>query len=362
MEDYGALIGGIGDLLGGIGKGAGVLIEGQRKRSTENRNRQEEEDLYKSLKEQGYTDADIAIIKTMPQQARGKALLDLQGQKKQQASRSAYQQAVSNLLGKGSTEEQIDLSALSDKELDKLINLSLKREGIGSQDIASRQKTAAPIKKEVIKLYKAGRATEDTLQQLEDLSKSGNLDDPKYVAALRSVGLDNPILMKTDSNVFEKVRNDFLTKLKDVFGGRITNNEIDLYMKGLPDLLQSKEGRSKVIKVMRAVNKGSSARYNALKEIEDRYGDKLPYNLETLIEERASKKLDAISKELSDIHNADRDIKEEETAPKKQFNVGHTLDALPDAAEHIGLQIRTPQGKIVESNGISWNEVRDAHV
>lgn len=344
MNDYGALALGIGNLLGGLGSATESLMGAQKQK-------RETESLVKTLKDQGYSDEEVAIIKDLPPQYRSKALFDLKQQKelakRQETSRGAYQNAVASLLGKGSPDQSVDLSALSDKELDKLLNLGLKHQDIESKEVAARQKTAAPIKKEVVAEYKAGRSMKNTLQQIEDLAEHGDLSSPGYIASLRAIGLDNPLLMKKDDVVFEKVRNEFLTKLKTVFGGRITNNEIDLFMKGLPDLMQTKDGMKKVVNIMKTVNKGSKARFQALDEIEEQYGDKLPYNLESLIEKKAKKKLDAISKQLKDIHNPAAATKEN---TQEEFNSAD----LPPAASFEGRILRGPQGQQLKSVNGKW--------
>lgn len=358
MNGYGSEFGdlgvGIGSLLGGIGSfGARKLSE----KSEKEHQAKEDKDLENMLRQQGYTDTEIATIKYMPSHLRGKALLDLQQQKQvaqqQQASRSAYQNAVANLLGKGGAQEAVDLSALSDKELDKLLNLSMKYQELGSKDVSARQKTAAPIKREIIKEYKSSQKSGDALQQLEDLTNYGDMDSPLWITALRTLRLDSPALMKADSAVFEKVRNEFLPQMKATFGARITDKDLEMFIKGLPDLSQSKEGRLKVIKIMKEVNKASKARYDALKSIEKEHGDKLPYNIESLVEDRVETKLDHIADNLRKIHVPGFGERISEQEPTQEFKSAE----LPPAASFDGRVLRGPQGQQLKSVNGKWIQI-----
>src|SRR5258708_28699407 len=111
----------------------------------------------------------------------------------------------------------------------------------------------------------------------------------------KRAGLDVPALMGADAEEFNKLAQGFLRGAKDQFGGRVTNYEAEQFLKQIPSLSQSPEGRQRVIANMRRV-------YNQdviLSEIADKIisdnGDVPPLNIDIQVK-KASKNDDPNSK------------------------------------------------------------------
>ena len=168
-----------------------------------------------------------------------------QPQMQQQAQGlGSYQRAALQAkLGGGSTEAALRAGQQAEK--------------LEQQRSLAEQKRIDPYME---KLEKKASGSEERLKNLDiqrDLVKSGELDNP-YVAALKTkiadfIGLGEEgatLFLKTPSQVFEKIRTQFYSGLKDVFGARPTQFEFGQWKKGFASLLQDDKGKELVIDLM----------------------------------------------------------------------------------------------------------------
>ncbi len=71
---------------------------------------------------------------------------------------------------------------------------------------------------------------------------------------------------------FEKIRAQFQNRAKDAFGSRVTNFDLVSYMKQFPGLLNTEEGRRRIINMIRINNELDSLYNNALDKVYKKYG------------------------------------------------------------------------------------------
>lgn len=121
-----------------------------------------------------------------------------------------------------------------------------------------------------------------------------------------------------DTEEFEKLTQDFTRDAKEVYGARVTNMELDQFMKMIPSLLQTNRGKEAVIRNMRNFNKAVLARANAMERIIKANGGKRPPNLEILIDEVAKTELDKLADEY--VKGIDENSRRSESI-YSQFNV-----------------------------------------
>jgi hypothetical protein len=139
------------------------------------------------------------------------------------------------------------------------------------------------------------------LNVMKELDDTGQLDKTGYVTALKRFGLDYDVLLKPGSSLFKKMGASFLQDLKSVFpGGKITNQEMDAWLAGVPHLLQTKEGRTQLYEVLGAANKGSDITQSVRDSIIERNGGKEPKNLRSLTLKEAKPHIDALQKKVVD--------------------------------------------------------------
>jgi hypothetical protein len=174
--------------------------------------------------------------------------------------------------------------------------LDIKKQQLSQQERAAQFKAAAPIRKEIAEDAKTARAALRDLGRMEELNASGKLDTPGYVEFLQRVGLDIPALMQNpESEEFQKIAAGFMRDARKYFGARVSNFEIEQFLKTIPTLSQSPEGRKRVMANLKYVHGSALARAEAAREIMAENRGIPPYDLQEQVEERLDKKLDALA-------------------------------------------------------------------
>jgi hypothetical protein len=147
------------------------------------------------------------------------------------------------------------------------------------------------------RIFKEGEGADwniASLRALKKLQEEGEVIDSIPYSTLKAMGLDNPAIQNEDTQVFGEIINNFLRNAKTMFGARITNQELGMFMRTLPSLKNTPEGRVRIIDNLLAYNKSSSIRSNAMKEIIAENGGWTPGNIQFLVEQRVGPKLDKL--------------------------------------------------------------------
>lgn len=164
-------------------------------------------------------------------------------------------------------------------------------------------KETAPAYKEIEDLAKAASDSDIRLGRMEELNEGGGLNSTAFETVLRGLEgilpfgmkLDLTALRSADSQEFNKLSTDFLKDAKKFFGSRVTDSEIKLFLKTVPQLSNSPEGRSRVIQNLRLFNEAAKVRATIADNIVEENGGDRPYNFKSLVEKRAKKQLDDIA-------------------------------------------------------------------
>jgi len=171
------------------------------------------------------------------------------------------------------------------------------------RQLAQAEKTAAlnetrKLREEIYQKAQAARQNLHDLDEMESLQETGKLDTPGYVEFLNRSGLDIPSLMNPESQEFQKIAYNFMRDAKSVFGSRISNMEIENFLKTIPSLSQSNSGRSRVIANLKYISRAHLAYNDAMKEVIKENKGVPPDDLNTQIDDKIDKKLEAISKKF----------------------------------------------------------------
>ena len=147
----------------------------------------------------------------------------------------------------------------------------------------------------IVKDYEVYQMEDMRLGRMEALSDKGDLSTPGMVKLLNTMGLPLGILGNPDTEEYDKVQADYVRDVSSVFPGQIRVYEIQAYMKTIPGLMNSKEGRARVIENRRTLNEGRKIKYDAYKEILKENGGRKPRNLDLLVQEKVGPQLLAIA-------------------------------------------------------------------
>ncbi len=202
--------------------------------------------------------------------------------------------AESGTAGKPSPEEVLQIGAI-DPNLGRIVQSQIESD---KREVASRFKETKETRKEILSQARGAQESNMRLDRMEKLNEKGELINPVFNALLGKIGLDIPALKNPDSQEFEKISNDMFKGIREIFGARILSIEIDTFLKTIPTLMQSSEGKRRVIRNLKIINEGADIRRNAMKEIMKENQGTPPYDLAEQIDERISPELDIMAQEF----------------------------------------------------------------
>jgi hypothetical protein len=101
-----------------------------------------------------------------------------------------------------------------------------------------------------------------------------------------------------DTEEFEKLSNQFVNGVKQIFGGRVAVEEMKAFMSTIPTLSNTDAGKKKIINGMKVANEAEHIRAKNMKDIIKENKGKRPLNLPELVEERSADELDKLAKKF----------------------------------------------------------------
>jgi len=214
-------------------------------------------------------------------------------------------------------------------------NLDLKERALES-------KASHETAKGINTAFKAARDSDTRLDRMAKLAESGKLNGPLFSGLVK--GIKIPIIghvglpqgwLTPESQEFDKLSTDFVKGAKDIFGSRMTQGEVDLFLKTIPSLTNSDEGKKVLIRNLKLMNEGAKVKKEALDTVIKLNGGRYPSNLDNLVEEIAGPKLEALKEKF---------VAGDEKLSEKSF------EGLPDPSTVSGKKFRDKKtGDIVQA-------------
>lgn len=193
-------------------------------------------------------------------------------------------------------------------------------------------KRVSEFAESVEKEYEAAKNENMRLRRMKELDKEGKVSTPALVKLLDAFGLPIGVISNPATEEFRKIEADFVRDVSKIFpGGKITNYEISSYMKTIPSLMNSEEGRAKIARNRELVNEAKEVRYNEYKKIIKENNGKKPANLSILLEERTAEKIAKIEDEF--IKGVKEEVDKFQTPLRMIGPKGEDLRIPPDKIE-----------------------------
>jgi hypothetical protein len=178
-------------------------------------------------------------------------------------------------------------------------NLLKQRKFESSQDLAKTKFAFAETKdtrKNIDSAYKSSKETNLIIDKMQSLDKEG-LVGKNLALLFDKAGLPISILGNPSSEEFQKLQQQLMKGVMQ-YGSRILQIEFDNFMKQIPTLLNSKEGRAKIYKNIKLMNQINLDAYDAKKEILSENKGVPPLDLYDRIQNRIEPKMEAVRKEM----------------------------------------------------------------
>lgn len=150
-----------------------------------------------------------------------------------------------------------------------------------------------------------------------------------------------------EAEEYVKVINDFTTQAKDSYGSRVTNFDLQQFMRRLPTLANSEKGRELILKRMQETSQADAIFHKTLEDVYRKYGagNITPEDAFKIAEDVSAKRLSNLQQDT------------EETDAEMDAIAGNTEQnsQLPDAATHSGKIIKNSEtGQRLKSDGSRW--------
>ena len=220
-------------------------------------------------------------------------------------------------------------------------SVELRKERIAEQ--REIDKETLPYYDEVMKTYKGSKETERRIGRMEELTRKGDLDSPQFSSLLDTVskgifgfGINLDALRSPDSQEFKKLSVEFLKNAKNLFGPKVTQSEIEMFMQMVPTLQQSDKGKLRIINNMKAYADADKIKKTSMNQIIKENRGRRPLNLETLVEGRTEEQLDALAQQFKKGYNIEAEPKKEKSSVMQKLNPVRFNSALSGIADWLG--------------------------
>lgn len=209
----------------------------------------------------------------------------------------------------------------------------------------ARFKATKDIREKAFNIEKAADDNLQRLKEFEALERTGKIDSPQYLAALRRLGINEEFLKNPETTAAEKIVRSFFRNIKDVFGGRILEVEIEEFLKTLPNLNQTPEGRKLVIDSLKNYFEGEKIIAQELRKIKKEYGENYPpLDLDEILSERVGERREKLTNSFIENLEKSRSLANQKELsfssipPAKDFPEETELDA-PDGKVLINRKV-----------------------
>lgn len=173
------------------------------------------------------------------------------------------------------------------------------------------RKTNSPIFEDLQSQTRFFKKENNALNILDDLNERQTLPEgiaERFVLIDPETGDLRPYVQvvkgaNPDTQRFIKTIYDFTTQAKDSFGARVTNFDLTTFLKRLPGLMNTYDGRKQIIEQMKLINQLNSLYSNSMKDVFTHYGlGKIPYEKAVQIaENRITDQEEALTKQFESI-------------------------------------------------------------
>lgn len=262
-----------------------------------------------------------------------------------------------------STEEDAELESMSSRASEQSL---ASKESPGREFPKYKLETSGMLPKERVAYQKELRSYNDPVLKEANTAKKAAEKSLKSYQALAKIspkipqglsrffydkeGNIRPLaqvlqLVPPEAEEYVKIINDFTTQAKDSYGSRVTNFDLQQFMRRLPTLANSETGRELILKRMQLTSQADAIFHQTMEDVYRKYGagNITPEDAFKIAEDVSEKRLSRLQQEA------------EETDAKINALTGNNRSQLPDAASNQGKIIRNSEtSQRLRSDGTNW--------
>jgi len=190
--------------------------------------------------------------------------------------------------------------------------------------------------------------------EMEEINNEGDLGSNAFnifVDALEhglfGLGVNLTSLQTADAQAMKKLSKDFIKNVKETLGtSRITQAEVQLYLSTIPNLMQSPEGRARVIKTNQLMNEIPIIKNRIANDMIEKNNGEIPKNFKGKLFQNMEPYLKKLESQIKGVND---EVKKNMAVQKKEkVGLGKDLEKAFDQIATPG-QKEAPQGKAPET-------------
>ena len=221
----------------------------------------------------------------------------------QQTPRMSYGQPTPQQLAKMTTAQRLSMQKpnpiMEQKERIHAENMLQKERHFQQKFGMEEYKTYKPVLEKIAEDKKANEIAMNTYEKMLNLSEKDEINSPEWITGLKMLGLDNiPALLKPGSEEYNSQVVNFFGNIRKYFGARPTEWEVKAYLNKIPTLMNTKEGRRRMVHdLKKIIQAGDIVNDEKISIIKENSG-KPPLDLDLLAQERTKGKVDRLWQEF----------------------------------------------------------------
>lgn len=209
--------------------------------------------------------------------------------------------------------------------------------GLTAHELFQRQETRNKANEPALKEYREQQRSLESewrsIKVLQDLNEQHEIDAQRWNINPFTGQILIPALSSPEAQLFEKTVNEFTKRAKTYYGSRVTNFDLENFMKTLPRLSNTKEGRALILRQMSLVEQAAEMEKKAVIDVFDKRGTRNVdwSDAERIAHEKTKPEIDRINKEYNDLNHLIKSENKDRIAYLKKKTPGdHILMEKPN--------------------------------
>ncbi len=189
------------------------------------------------------------------------------------------------------------LKGLNAKQATEIAKLGIEQQKMARKDRSEARAESKDYRESLREKTKGHKETIESLDRFEELEKEG-LPGAGYIEFLKNSGLDIPALVGAPAEEYNKIAANFIRGAKAIFGARLTDTDIEQFLKTVPSLSNSPEGRKRINANLRRIAQLGVIESEAARDIIKENGGEIPFDFADKVDDRVDKKRDSVYKQF----------------------------------------------------------------
>jgi len=205
----------------------------------------------------------------------------------------------------------------SPKEKREREKLELEKKKLNSKEDLAAWKNTAKYREKILDSEQTAIESLGAIKEAQRLEKQGDFPSQSFASFLKGAEWEDvPGFLSGNAEAFNKVLANFQKGVKDVYGGNVSNMEMEQFLKTIPNIYHTPEGRALIFSGMKKYYRAGKERAKVERQIIKQNNGVPPQDLH----EKVNEKFKPIQKDLAKKFR--RDVQSAEKLSEKTSRLG----------------------------------------